>query len=51
MTLAWLIARSPALVPLIGATRVETARDSLAARHLTLRGDEIAAIDAGLPPA
>ena len=50
VVLAWLLARSPALIPLIGATRPETARDSLSAAMLALDPAEIAAIEAGLPP-
>ena len=50
VVLAWLLARSPALIPLIGATRPETARDSLSAAALTLDPTEIAAIDAARFP-
>lgn len=49
VVLAWALAHSPALIPLIGATRPETARDSLAAATLALDAAEIAAIDAALP--
>lgn len=49
VVLAWALARSPVLIPLIGATRSETARDSLSAATLTLDAADIAAIDAALP--
>ena len=42
--LAWLLARSPVLIPLVGATRPETARDSLSAADIQLDASEIDAI-------
>ena len=51
VVLAWALGRSPAMIPLIGATRPETARDSLAAAMLSLDATEIAAIEAALPAA
>jgi aryl-alcohol dehydrogenase-like predicted oxidoreductase len=44
VALAWLLALSPAIVPIPGARRVETITDSIAAAELTLEADEIAAI-------
>ncbi|WP_375397942.1 aldo/keto reductase [uncultured Sphingomonas sp.] len=49
VALAWLLARSPVMIPIVGATRPETARDSLAAVALRLTAEEKAAIDAALP--
>lgn len=49
VALAWLLARAPVLIPIVGATRPETARDSLAAVALTLSAEDCAAIDAALP--
>ncbi len=49
VALAWLLARSPVMIPIVGATRPETARDSLAAMALRLTPEESAAIDAALP--
>ncbi|MGV9773268.1 aldo/keto reductase [Streptosporangium sp. NPDC003464] len=44
--LAWLLARSPATVPIPGASRPETARDSAAAAGLVLGADEITLLEA-----
>jgi aryl-alcohol dehydrogenase-like predicted oxidoreductase len=44
VALAWLLALSPAIVPIPGARRVETITDSIQAADLTLSEDEIAAI-------
>jgi aryl-alcohol dehydrogenase-like predicted oxidoreductase len=44
VALAWLLALSPAIVPIPGARRVETISDSIMAAELTLEDDEIAAI-------
>jgi aryl-alcohol dehydrogenase-like predicted oxidoreductase len=44
VALAWLLALSPAIVPIPGARRVESITDSIAAVGLTLEEDEIAAI-------
>jgi aryl-alcohol dehydrogenase-like predicted oxidoreductase len=48
VALAWLLALSPAILPIPGASRPETIRDSARAPHLTLDGDELAAISAAL---
>lgn len=47
--LAWLLARSPAMLPIPGASRIESVADSLRALDLVLSADELARIDAGLP--
>ncbi len=44
--LAWMLAKSPVVVPIPGASRPESVRDSVAAADLTLTADEIAALDA-----
>ena len=43
--LAWLLAKSPHVVPIPGSTRPETIRDSAAATELDLTEDEIARLD------
>ena len=48
VTLAWMLATSPVMVPIPGASRPETARDSAAAADLALTEDEIAALDASV---
>jgi aryl-alcohol dehydrogenase-like predicted oxidoreductase len=44
--LAWLLAKSPVVIPIPGSSRPETIRDSAAAVHLTLTAEEIAELDA-----
>ena len=44
--LAWMLAKSPVVVPIPGASRPETIRDSAAAGTLTLTADELATLDA-----
>ncbi|MEU8567373.1 aldo/keto reductase [Streptomyces pathocidini] len=44
--LAWMLAKSPVVIPIPGSSRPETVQDSLAATELTLGADEIAALDA-----
>ncbi|GAA4853955.1 aldo/keto reductase [Kitasatospora terrestris] len=48
--LAWLLAKSPAIVPIPGARRPETVRDSAAAAELHLDAEEFALLD-GKPAA
>ncbi|MFI6641139.1 aldo/keto reductase [Streptomyces sp. NPDC050504] len=45
VALAWLLARSPVVVPIPGATRPETIRDSAGAARLALSADEVAALE------
>ncbi|MEU8531128.1 aldo/keto reductase [Streptomyces sp. NPDC048629] len=45
VTLAWLLARSGTVVPIPGASRPETARDSAAAAELILEDAELAALN------
>jgi aryl-alcohol dehydrogenase-like predicted oxidoreductase len=49
--LAWMITRSPVVIPIPGSSRPETIRDSAAAADLRLSDDEVARLDAGWPPA
>ena len=44
--LAWLLAKSPVVIPIPGSTRPATARDSAAAADLALAPDELARLDA-----
>ncbi|MGW0611466.1 aldo/keto reductase [Streptomyces sp. NPDC002788] len=44
--LAWMLAKSPVVVPIPGASRPETIRDSLAATDLVLTTGELAELDA-----
>ena len=44
--LAWLLARSPVMVPIPGASRPETIQDSAAASALTLTDEQITRLDA-----
>ncbi|WP_175409733.1 aldo/keto reductase [Streptomyces sp. TRM64462] len=46
VALAWLLARSPAVVPIPGASRPATARDSAGAAHLVLSDEELALLEA-----
>ncbi|MGW7479554.1 aldo/keto reductase [Nonomuraea muscovyensis] len=45
VTLAWLLARSPVIVPIPGASRPESVRDSAAAADLALSPDELARLN------
>ncbi|NUR92813.1 MAG: aldo/keto reductase [Nonomuraea sp.] len=47
--LAWLLARSAGLVPIPGASRPESIRDSAAAADLTLTADELALLNDAAP--
>jgi aryl-alcohol dehydrogenase-like predicted oxidoreductase len=44
--LAWMLAKSPVVIPIPGASRPETIRDSLGAADLTLTAEEVATLDA-----
>ncbi|HEX6878387.1 MAG TPA: aldo/keto reductase [Nocardioidaceae bacterium] len=46
VALAWELARSPVVIPIPGASRVESVRDSVAAADLTLEPDDLARLDA-----
>jgi aryl-alcohol dehydrogenase-like predicted oxidoreductase len=45
--LAWMLARSPVVIPIPGSSRPETIVDSVAADELELSQEELAALDAG----
>ncbi len=45
LVLAWMRAKSPCILPIPGASRLETLEDSLAAADLTLTPDEVARLD------
>jgi len=44
--LAWMLAKSPVVIPIPGSTRPETIRDSVAAASLELTAEELARLDA-----
>ncbi|TCN30583.1 aryl-alcohol dehydrogenase-like predicted oxidoreductase [Kribbella orskensis] len=46
LTLAWMLAKSPHVIPIPGASRPETIRDSYTAIDVTLTPDQVAALDA-----
>jgi aryl-alcohol dehydrogenase-like predicted oxidoreductase len=46
VTLAWMLAKSPVVIPIPGSTRPETIRDSASAAELDLTDEEIARLDA-----
>ena len=47
VTLAWMLAISPCVIPIPGSSRPDTIRDSAAAADLQLTPDQIAMLDAG----
>ncbi|MEZ4454027.1 MAG: aldo/keto reductase [Nannocystaceae bacterium] len=49
VALAWLLARSPVMIPIPGASRVESATESAAAARLRLGADDLAELDAAYP--
>jgi aryl-alcohol dehydrogenase-like predicted oxidoreductase len=49
VALAWLLARSPAMIPIPGASRPETATASARAAALRLGADDLAELDAAFP--
>jgi aryl-alcohol dehydrogenase-like predicted oxidoreductase len=46
LTLAWMLAKSPHVIPIPGSSRPETIRDSYSAIDVTLTPDQVAALDA-----
>lgn len=50
LVLAWMLAKSPAVIPLLGARRPESVADSARAGSLELTAEDVAAIDAALAP-
>jgi aryl-alcohol dehydrogenase-like predicted oxidoreductase len=49
LVIAWLLAYSPVMIPLPGATREETVSDAAAAVNVELTDDEVAKLTASLP--
>ena len=49
VAIAWLLAKSPNVVPIPGASRPGSIRDSAAAVHVELGADELAALEASRP--
>ena len=50
VALAWLLAKGPHVVPIPGSKRRVTLNDNAGAAYLVLTADDIAALDAALPP-
>jgi aryl-alcohol dehydrogenase-like predicted oxidoreductase len=50
VALAWLMHASPRVIPIPGATRVASVMDSITAADVQLTSEEMARLDAGLPP-
>ena len=48
VTLAWMLATSPVVIPIPGSSRPETARDSAAAAGLELSAEEMQRLDAAV---
>jgi aryl-alcohol dehydrogenase-like predicted oxidoreductase len=46
LTLAWMLAKSPIVIPIPGSSRPETIRDSYSAVDLQLTADQVAVLDA-----
>ncbi len=46
LVLAWMLAKSPVVIPIPGARRIESAVDSAQASSVTLSGDDVRAIEA-----
>jgi aryl-alcohol dehydrogenase-like predicted oxidoreductase len=49
VTLAWLLAKAPVVIPIPGASRPESIIDSAQAPELTLTAEELARLDARTP--
>ncbi len=49
IALAWLLARSPVIVPIPGASKITSAIDSAAAGALELSSDDLAALEQAFP--
>ena len=50
VAIAWVLARGEDMVPLVGARRRDRLAEALPALDVTLSPDEMAALDAALPP-
>ena len=51
VALAWLLARSPVMLPIPGTGSAEHLEENVAAAELELSGDEIARLDQAVPAA
>lgn len=51
IALAWLLSRSPVIIPIPGASKITSAIDSAAAGALTLSSDDLAALEQAFPVA
>ena len=49
VALAWLLAKSPVIIPIPGASQITSAIDSAAADALRLDADDLAALDRAFP--
>jgi pyridoxine 4-dehydrogenase len=49
IVIAWMLARSPAILPIPGASRIHNLEDSIAAAEMRLSEEEVSRIDAQLP--
>jgi len=49
VALAWLLAKSPVMIPIPGARQMASALDSAAAMRLVLTADDMADLDAAFP--
>ena len=49
LTLAWLLAYSPVIIPIPGATRPQSVRDSISAVEISLTTDEVKELSRSLP--
>jgi aryl-alcohol dehydrogenase-like predicted oxidoreductase len=50
LAIAWVVSRGPHIVPLIGTKRRDRLAEAVAAVGITLTADELAAIEAAVPP-
>ncbi len=50
LAIAWVIAKSPSIIPVIGARTRSQLAESLAALEVTLTSEEVSAIEAAIPP-
>lgn len=50
VVIAWLLERSPVVIPIPGSTRAETIRDCVAGAELVLDADDLSLLDAGAAP-
>jgi aryl-alcohol dehydrogenase-like predicted oxidoreductase len=51
LAFAWVLSKGPDIIPLIGTKRRDRLREALGALDITLTPEEVAAIEAAVPPA